>query len=935
MTSKEYIAEFIKALELQLEKKKSKPQKIAILDLELKGKPLGSSWLYKIRLEKFISLEDLELKLQIGDQEFECNLLQSSPPNEIGVSVRKQLHIIPGKMFLYYPDTQLLEALIRRCKSIVDYNRFGVPERIFNGNPVVKSENDKTLPHELNPYQRAAVLASYGGDCMIWGPPGTGKTQTIAAAMELHLRAGNRSILLSHANAAVDGAFKRLAKTLKDTDTYRDGRMIRMGACDDALLREYPLISLENVAEDKAVPIRNELELLRKSLEERHSRRASLNQIVTAIDQTQQAKQNGVLATEKVAEFKRLQNDLAQQIKPAKLNLERLQQELEQANRSWFKRLFGKSPEELAKDIQNLENEIGYSQAQFDNAIENEKQALKNRADCITAIKEAEKVVATLLEQLGVTEETFNKQIEIVEVAIKDTEGKIEALENKINNLKKEIIENAVIVGTTLTTAYLSDDLWNKPFECAFVDEVSMAPLPQLFLALSLASKQCTLIGDFLQLPPIEANVSKDKDKEGLAHKWLDQSIFQITGLNDVRVCLNTPYVTPLKTQYRMNPAIAEVVNELFYGGMLEHGNNTKGNIYLDPWSGESPLVLLDTSHANPHAIKGKGTTNTYHAAVASHLAVSYLTQDPKVIVGIATQYRRQADNIREMVRSQSAEKGFGMERVIINTIHSFQGGECDVIIYDSVESLGSAKNPWLMKEQNPSIELLLNVAVTRAISKFILLVNKDYAQKKFGEQEPFRKVLDLVETGGECVDSTTIDPCFKDVQDEMLKDAIAKRTEIGHYNEETFWGCFLKDLETAQNRIVIFCPYLAEKRINMLEAHLLRSISRQVEIILITKEIEEHKECYQVIVKELLNQLSKYPINVKQKKWMHHKIILIDDSIVWEGSMNILSTYYTGEQMVRVNNAVVVKNLSESVGLTELLQIPNAGFFNTSIIGS
>lgn len=926
MTSKEYIQEFLKALELQLEKKKNEPKKLSLLEIKLDGEA-GTRWLYAIRLESAASLEDLELELQIGDKKTKCELVRFSPPHQIVVAVPEQLSITPGNMYLCYKDTLLLEALIKRCKSIADYDRFAVPERIFNGNPAVSCSSGQSLPENLNQHQRIAAEFSFGGDCMIWGPPGTGKTQTIAAAMDLHTGAGNRSLLLSHANTAVDGAFRRLAETLKDTDVYREGRMIRLGACDETLANEFPLISLENVAEEKSKVIRDEIEVMQRSLAEAQSNRDALNQAVMAVDAVKEAAAESSQASVDLKGCEKTLNSLRVRMEDTKRRQAQKKQELEQVKGSWLKRVLGKSPEQLVQEVQILENEIQSHMTQLSKAEESREKAVAYQMHCTAIVCEKKETAAALLDKLCISEEKLKACIENTNQKMKDLEEEIKKLGDKIDQMKKQILQDAVIVGATLTKAYLSDELWSKSFDCVFVDEVSMAPLPQLFLALSLAGKQCTLIGDFLQLPPIEANIPKEKDKEGLAAKWLDRSIFQVTGLDSVNACLNSPYVSPLKTQYRMNPAIAGVVNELFYGRMLENGENTKEKIYPDEWSGASPLVLLDTSAAKPSAINSKGTINLYHAVVAAHLTVSYLLENPDITVGVATQYRRQAAIIREMVREQSKAKGLGMDRVSINTIHSFQGGECDIIIYDSVESQGSAKSPWLLRKQNPHIELLLNVAITRAKSKFILLANKAYAHEIFGGKEPYRKVLDMVEAEGSTVDCTTVDPYFKDTQDWMLEKVIAEQAEIGHYNEATFWGRFLSDLETAQNRIIIFCPFLSEKRIKTLEQHFQQAISRQVEIILITKEVADHASSYQGTVTKILHKLTQYPITIKLKKWMHHKIILIDDDLVWEGSMNILSTYYSGEQMARVENKAVAKDISSCVRLTDLLQSPNAAF--------
>lgn len=60
----------------------------------------------------------------------------------------------------------------------------------------------------------------------VWGPPGTGKTQTLARIALEHMKRGHRVLMLSYSNVSVDGAILRIAdmdKNLKPGDIVRYG----------------------------------------------------------------------------------------------------------------------------------------------------------------------------------------------------------------------------------------------------------------------------------------------------------------------------------------------------------------------------------------------------------------------------------------------------------------------------------------------------------------------------------------------------------------------------------------------------------------------------------------------------------------------------------------------------------------------------------------
>lgn len=67
----------------------------------------------------------------------------------------------------------------------------------------------------LNHLQRSAIARMQADTVhVLWGPPGTGKTKTLGAAITAHIRAGKSCLLLSTSNAAVDELVKATAPLL-------------------------------------------------------------------------------------------------------------------------------------------------------------------------------------------------------------------------------------------------------------------------------------------------------------------------------------------------------------------------------------------------------------------------------------------------------------------------------------------------------------------------------------------------------------------------------------------------------------------------------------------------------------------------------------------------------------------------------------------------
>lgn len=107
-------------------------------------------------------------------------------------------------------------------------------------------------------------------------------------------------------------------------------------------------------------------------------------------------------------------------------------------------------------------------------------------------------------------------------------------------------------------------------FDVVIFDEASMAYIPQIVFAASLAKKHFVCMGDFRQLPPIVQSSGTSP---------LNADIFQYCGITSaVDNGRNHKWLCMLDTQYRMHPCIADFASQMMYGGVSPfrrgHGRN-------------------------------------------------------------------------------------------------------------------------------------------------------------------------------------------------------------------------------------------------------------------------------------------------------------------------------------------------------------------------
>ena len=170
-----------------------------------------------------LAVNDLDLLLSVRD--------------ELGDSLRSAV-LVPQPLFI-------LEALQRRLSDASEQllDRSMLAELLDLAEPA--EDEDPTLPPhdgeepseptvadfgELSYEQQVAVEHACGdGLRFVWGPPGTGKTSTLAATVAALATSGHRVLVVAHSNAAVDVAMVRVAEFLAGTAVLDNDQVLRVG----------------------------------------------------------------------------------------------------------------------------------------------------------------------------------------------------------------------------------------------------------------------------------------------------------------------------------------------------------------------------------------------------------------------------------------------------------------------------------------------------------------------------------------------------------------------------------------------------------------------------------------------------------------------------------------------------------------------------------
>ena len=119
-------------------------------------------------------------------------------------------------------------------------------------------------------------------------------------------------------------------------------------------------------------------------------------------------------------------------------------------------------------------------------------------------------------------------------------------------------------------------------------------------------------------------------------------------------------------------------------------------------------------------------------------------------------------------------------------------------------------------------------------------------------------------------------------------------------YDANSFVSVMKNDFVEARKEILIVSPYLRKKRIDVILEWLKEPLKMGVSVTVFTRPAESYKEPERI--KECIGYLQSF-VKVVQKTNIHQKFILIDNRLVWYGSINLLSYGSSEESIMRLES--------------------------------
>ena len=308
--------------------------------------------------------------------------------------------------------------------------------------------------------------------------------------------------------------------------------------------------------------------------------------------------------------------------------------------------------------------------------------------------------------------------------------------DNDLISFKNKLMQIPVIAVTT--TSAMSTLLFdNNYYDYVILDEVSQMTEPSA-LAVVQNAKKFILFGDSKQLPPVvQSNEDNEIDEElkkininGLSTSLFER-LWDLNKENNNDLCLCT-----LKKQYRMNEDIMYLANNLYYDNELIADESCKNlklkdldylKLNLDDINTsianlvnpDNSVSILDIDSDNTEygSIKENITEAKITCEIVKHLINAGISLED---IGVITPFKAQCAKILKLLNGFLNKEE--LSEIMVDTVERFQGSEKLVIIFSF--TLSDKDFLSLLSQNEKNLKRKLNVAITRAERKLIILGN-------------------------------------------------------------------------------------------------------------------------------------------------------------------------------------------------------------------
>ncbi|RVW94661.1 putative helicase MAGATAMA 3 [Vitis vinifera] len=574
-------------------------------------------------------------------------------------------------------------------------------DSVSNSEPMVSS-------FDLNDSQKAAVLSCIAArEChhqnsikQIWGPPGTGKTKTVATLLFALYRMKCRTVTCAPTNIAVLTVTERLVGLVRDSNEYGT-----YGLGDILLFGNGKRMKIDDHRDLHDVFLDFRAKILANCFSPRSGWKHSLESMICLLEDPKEM--YSTYLRERTNQGKGVQTD---QEKEEDIQSQSFDKDGRKNKKSWMRKDIERTLKNSKKGKgkkQQDKNSEGATDGSCDKLLTLEEFFKKKFYDIVNNLKfcipKLRTHLPTSLIPLEVEKnmigahrllESFITLFQNVSVESKGLKEVIEKLEMQEKVL---IASNATLLFCTASSS-AKIPVGGKPIELLVIDEAAQLKECESAIPLQISGiRHAILIGDELQLPAMVKSKISEEAKFG-------RSLFQRLVLLGHRKHL-------LNLQYRMHPSISLFPNREFYDNLILDAPNVKerkyersylhGNMY-------GSYSFINVAYGKEEFDNRLSRSKPLQSLLEHSIPIVHHGKQ-RVSVGIISPYKAQVYAIQDRLGKKYTSSADGKFSVSVRSVDGFQGGEEDIIIISTVRCNLKGSVGFISNRQRT------NVALTRA----------------------------------------------------------------------------------------------------------------------------------------------------------------------------------------------------------------------------
>jgi very-short-patch-repair endonuclease/RecA/RadA recombinase len=627
----------------------------------------------------------------------------------------------------------------------------------FYKNPPYRKEILEVLP--LNDEQEKAVRSALSADVtLIAGPPGTGKTQVVANLIINAAMAGQNVLFTSKNNNAVDVVVKRVNSLNKELHlVLRYEKSAKQCISDYAQLWEKAKAKNDSYfdaieAYKRVYSSYDAKRTQKQQIVDNRNRLDGLEQSVCSIrDKYQQL--IGVLSTNEVNDVKNAYDSFIYGRKSLQEGPDSLLDKL--FRKRWEKRNvddmnsvvlsinsfmekyhpgLSVTPQMTERELMSFDNE--FKSLMDDLSLIADYNGLLSQMCDSASLEQLDAAMMTEHVELQAKAKTawnswLNQHISVFNTKNRgDLHDYISLLEhNHVDNYTPSLKTMLPVSAITSLSARRRLPFREAVYDLLIIDEASQCDIASM-IPLLMRAKRVAVIGDKQQLNHI-CILSKQTDLSLILSNEIEPRwSYRGSSIYDLAESMTeAENIIQLRDHHRSFLDIIQFSNQEFYDNTLRIA--TDYSRLQSPNNGK-PILGMQWMDVKGKTIRPEngGAYNLKEAeGVIRILRRLALELEFEGSIGVTTPFHLQAEMITKALE-RDAELRNHLElhnKILIDTVHKFQGDERDVIIFSPVVSDGTKSQSLMFLKSTGN---LFNVAITRARALLVTVGDKEYCKK-------------------------------------------------------------------------------------------------------------------------------------------------------------------------------------------------------------